>query len=63
LKKDGKGLAALPAQTHDRAAGGWNIDGVIPIPKNATAGTYVIEHKVQAGTAYDTDESTFVVSK
>jgi hypothetical protein len=35
----------------------------VPIPKNAEPGTYVIEHKVQAGNSYDTDESTFVVTR
>lgn len=63
LQKDGKVLAQLPQQTSDRASGGWNADATVPIPKNAELGTYVIEHKVQAGTSYDTDESTFIVAK
>lgn len=63
LKKDGNVLAELPPQNNLRTAGGWNADATIPIPTNAEPGTYVIEHKVLAGSSYDTDESTFVVSR
>ncbi|MBS1212635.1 MAG: hypothetical protein H6R26_1252 [Proteobacteria bacterium] len=63
LKKDGKVLADLPPQRNQRASGGWSADASIPIPGNAATGTYVIEHKVQAGTSYDTDDSVFVVSR
>jgi len=63
LMKDGKVLADLPAASVQRASGGWAADGSIPLPKNAPTGTYVVEHKVQAGNSYDTDESTFLVSK
>ncbi|MCX7114265.1 MAG: hypothetical protein NTX45_30180 [Proteobacteria bacterium] len=63
LQKDGKVLAELPQKSTDRAPGGWNADAMIPIPSNAALGTYVVEHKVQAGTSYDTDESTFVVAR
>jgi len=63
LKKDGKVLADLPPQNNQRTSGGWNADATVPIPANASPGTYVIEHKVAAGNSYDTDESTFVVAK
>lgn len=63
LKKDGKVLTELPAAAVQRASGGWAADGSIPLPKNTNPGTYVVEHKVQAGNSYDTDESTFVVTK
>lgn len=63
LKKDGKILADLPPQNNQRTSGGWNADATVPIPTNAELGTYVIEHKVLAGNSYDTDESTFVVSR
>lgn len=63
LKKDGKVLAELPSQNNVRTAGGWNADATVPIPSNAEFGTYVIEHKVLAGSSYDTDESTFIVSR
>lgn len=63
LKKDGQVLADLPAKTSQRTAGGWAANATIPIPGNATPGTYVIEHKVQSGNSYDTDESTFLVSR
>ncbi len=61
LKKDGKVLTNLPPQKNHRAGGGWAANASIPIPKNAQAGTYVVEHKVQAGPSYDTDESVFIV--
>ncbi len=63
LKKDGKVLAELPPQNNQRTSGGWNADATVPIPTNAEPGTYVIEHKVLAGSSYDTDESTFVVTR
>lgn len=63
LKKDGKVLAELPPQNNQRTSGGWNADATVPIPTNAELGTYVIEHKILAGNSYDTDESTFVVSR
>jgi len=62
LKKDGKVLGNIPPQRNYRAAGGWSAESGITIPRNAQPGTYVIEHKVQAGSSYDTDESTFVVA-
>ena len=63
LKKDGKVLADLPPQTNQRTSGGWIADATVPIPSSAAPGTYVIEHKVQAGNSYDTGESTFIVAK
>lgn len=62
LKKDGQPLATLPAANQVRAPGGYAAEAYIPIPQNADPGTYVVEHKVQAGTSYDIDESVFVVS-
>lgn len=61
LRKDGKKVADLPAQTASRSAGGWKANAQIKIPSNVPPGTYVIEHRVQSGNSYDTDESTFVV--
>ncbi|MGH8564843.1 MAG: hypothetical protein ACREXW_12440 [Gammaproteobacteria bacterium] len=61
LKKDGKVLVNLPPQVTPRRAAGWEARAQIPIPENATSGTYVVEHKVQVGTSYDTDDSVFVV--
>ncbi len=63
LKKDNQVLASLPQPSVQRVAGGWSADASIPIPDNADPGTYVIEHRVQAGTSYDTDDSVFVVAK
>lgn len=62
LKKDGQPLATLPAANQVRAPGGYVAEAYIPIPQDAAPGTYVVEHKVQAGTSYDVDESVFVVS-
>jgi len=61
LKKDGRVVANLPSKTANRSAGGWEADAEITIPSDVPAGTYVIEHRVKAGSSYDTDESTFVV--
>lgn len=61
LKKDGKVLTELSPQKARRSEGGWQANASIVIPQGAPAGTYVVEHKVQSGTSYDTDESTFVV--
>jgi uncharacterized protein YfaS (alpha-2-macroglobulin family) len=60
VKKDGKTLASQPS-TITRAEGGWNSSGEIPIPSDAPAGTYVIEHRVQAGSSYDVETSQFRV--
>lgn len=61
LKKDGKVLTTSAPKTFHRASGGWVASRNLPIPPNAEPGTYVVEHKVQVGTSYDTDESVFVV--
>lgn len=61
LKKGGKVVQKLPAKSAQRTAGGWQADAVIKIPSNVPPGTYVIEHRVESGDSYDTDESTFVV--
>ncbi len=63
LKKDGQPLATLPAANQVRVPGGYAAEAYIPIPQTAEPGTYVVEHKVQAGTSYDVDESVFVVSR
>ncbi|WP_232424190.1 glycine zipper domain-containing protein [Imhoffiella purpurea] len=61
LKKDGKNVAKLPSKSASRAAGGWVADAEISIPSDVPTGTYLIEHRVQVGSSYDVDESTFVV--
>jgi hypothetical protein len=61
LKKDGKTITQLPQKAAQRTAGGWQADATISIPGRVSAGTYVIEHRVQSGGSYDTDESIFVV--
>jgi hypothetical protein len=62
LMKDGKKLTEIPPQRLKRTGGGWQADAGIAVPKDARPGTYVVEHKVQAGSSYDTDESVFVVA-
>ena len=62
LKKDGQKLTALGPQRNLRAVGGWAAKAQINIPPDAEPGTYVIEHKVEAGTSYDVDQSVFVVN-
>lgn len=62
LKKDGTVLSEIPPQNVKRNGGGWEATASIAIPSNAQPGTYVVEHKVQTGTSYDTDESVFIIS-
>jgi len=62
LKKDGKQLTALGPQRSKRTLGGWAAKAQINIPKDAAPGTYVIEHRVEAGSSYDVDQSVFVVN-
>jgi hypothetical protein len=61
LKKDGEKIADLPPKTLQYGSGGFLSEAVIVVPDNAKPGTYVIEHKVQAGSSYDVDESVFLV--
>jgi hypothetical protein len=61
LKKDGKLLFESSPQSAQRTAGGYAVNASIPIPSNATPGTYVVESKVQAGTSYDVNQAVFVV--
>lgn len=63
LKKDGKVLSELPPQNARRTAGGWQANVSIAVPKEAAAGTYVVEHKVQTGTSSDLAQSAFVVAE
>ncbi len=61
LKKDGKQLVELKPQPQTRRTGGWESRAEFPVPQDADAGTYVIEHKVRAGSSYDKRVSVFVV--
>jgi len=61
LKKDGKKLTDLPPKNLQYGSGGYLSEAVITIPSDAKPGTYVIEHRVQAGSTYDVDESVFLV--
>ncbi|WP_404360052.1 hypothetical protein [Methylotuvimicrobium sp. KM1] len=61
LKKDGKVIFEAPPQNVQRSAGGYAVNATIPIPKNASAGTYVVETKVQAGTSSDINQAVFIV--
>jgi hypothetical protein len=61
LKKDGKMLFQSPVQTAQRTPGGYAVNAAIPIPSDATSGTYVVETKVQAGSSYDVNQAVFVV--
>lgn len=61
LKKDGKVLHSFPGEASKRAAGGYARDWEMDLPANSAPGTYVVEHKVRAGSSYDTQQSSFVV--
>jgi hypothetical protein len=61
LKKDGKQLVELKPRAQTRSTGGWESRAEFPVPQDADPGTYVIEHKVKAGSSYDKRVSVFVV--
>ena len=61
LKQNGKTVTSLPTKTFTRKEGGWKAQAQITVPQDIPPGTYEIEHKVQAGSSYDTDTSSFVV--
>lgn len=63
LKKNGDILITSEPIIHQHSTGEYSIDAAIPIPRNAAPGTYVVETKVRADTAFDKREVTFVVEK
>jgi outer membrane lipoprotein SlyB len=62
LKKDGQQLHVIGSQAEQRATGGYKAGGAVTMPAKLKPGTYVIEHKVQAGTSYDVTPSVFYVN-
>ncbi|MGE0484436.1 MAG: YMGG-like glycine zipper-containing protein [Gammaproteobacteria bacterium] len=62
LLKDGEKLYDFKSQPLTKTAGGYAIKMPVEIPSVAEPGTYVIQHRVTAGSTYDTAESTFVVT-
>jgi hypothetical protein len=62
LKRDGKVLNELSNRSISRKLGGGNTEAEFQIPAKLPPGTYVIEHKVQAGTSYDVRPTVFVVA-
>jgi hypothetical protein len=61
LKQNGRTVYALPKQTNNRTEGIWEAEAEISVPDGAAPGAYVIEHRVQAGSSYDTRSSKFTV--
>jgi hypothetical protein len=61
LKRDGKILNELSNRSISRELGGSSTEAEFQIPAKLPPGTYVIEHKVQAGTSYDVRPTVFVV--
>ncbi len=61
LKKDGKVLMASEPAVRNKSAGGHQTNQPINIPKDAEAGTYVVETKLTSGSAYDVNQAVFVV--
>ena len=62
LKKDNKQLFKIDGKPERQQAGTFRAVSEFDVPKDAEAGTYIVEHRVQAGTSYDLDQSFFVVS-
>lgn len=63
LKKNGDVLITSEPVIRLHSTGEYSIDAAIPIPPNAAPGTYVVETKVKADTAFDKREVTFVVER
>ena len=60
--KDGVEHAATPAgDVEQLGSGSYVKSGHIPIPEDLELGTYVVKHRIESGTSYDTDESSFVI--
>ena len=62
LKKDGEEITKLEVDAQKRRSGGWSTVGEFNVPNDAPPGTYVVEHKVQTGTSYNSGISVFVVN-
>lgn len=62
LKKDGKAITSLESDPQTRSTGGWSTVAEFDVPKDTDSGTYVVEHRVQAGNSYNTGISVFVVN-
>jgi outer membrane lipoprotein SlyB len=62
LWKDGDLLSKVPTQQAQRQPGGWETRASITVPSNADSGTYVVKHRVDAGTSYDVRDTTFIVA-
>lgn len=61
LSKDGTVVATMPTRTEQREPAGWQSRASIDIPSNASAGTYTVRSRVEAGTSYDERLAAFVV--
>lgn len=63
LKKDGKVLTESQPASQMKPAAGHQTMQPIDIPRNAEPGTYVVETRLASGSAYDVNETIFVVKK
>ena len=63
LSKDGKVLSKMPPKDETRQPGGWQARASIDAPKDAEPGTYVVKHRVEAGSSYDERVAAFVIRK
>ncbi len=61
LKKDGNVLTRSKPVVRTKEAAGHQTVQPINIPTNAAPGTYIVETRLSAGSAYDVNEATFVV--
>jgi hypothetical protein len=61
LKKDGKVLVESEPVTQTKPAAGHQTSQPIKVPQNADPGTYVVETLLASGSAYDMNETVFVV--
>lgn len=61
LKKDGQVITRSKPMVRTKTAAGHQTIQPINIPDNAEPGTYIVETRLSAGSAYDVNETAFVV--
>ncbi len=62
LEKDGNAISEFEGKREARESGGWVAQGSIPVPDDATPGTYVVSHRVAADSgSEDRRDAVFIV--
>jgi hypothetical protein len=62
LEKDGDLISEFQGKREARESGGWVAEGSIPVPDDATPGTYVVGHRVATDSgSEDRRDAVFIV--